>query len=495
MGPCITFAPTFWSTSLRCGYRMWTSSPCRYCKHTCGSKGCVDQLVVGWRQHGLRRSQFLSYYCASNECQRWHRFSGWSLGILALLGNRCKRYCHEKGCKTISTAGTWRTGVCAFDNPDPNPNPNPHGFLTELHVLHVDLHQRIIHGFLAYLHVLHVDLHVLHVDLHKLLHMYVSYSQTCVGLVLDVIESRARTGIKCRIGNEVMVLFPRLGAMSIDSPERVKYFGMTGFHSCGICRLRKGRSVTRRATRHNPTQISRLYDDATADVRTRPLQRIRKRKRQQLSRWGFDFTKRCRLTDHANRCLVHIPEFQPTLFGGCVRYEAMHIYFIGYCGWLLETLVQCVPGSMRTYVGKIVKQCHHFRDPRTGTTHPRLSSILKLKHYTAEKRVRAVFYWAHVLGNNATIMPQRIRLHCQCAVSSLQLLLIATRGHRSYTVDELRTIYEGFGRMFFTHLETITEYLTQKKFDEKQRKHDEDPENNDAPTPWQREKRSVQVRL
>ena len=111
------------------------------------------------------------------------------------------------------------------------------------------------------------------------------------------------------------------------------------------------------------------------------------------------------------------------------------------------------------------------------------------------KRVRAVFYWAHVLGNNATIMPQRIRLHCQCAVSSLQLLLIATRGHRSYTVDELRTIYEGFGRMFFTHLETITEYLTQKKFDEKQRKHDEDPENNDAPTPWQREKRSVQVRL
>lgn len=320
-------------------------------------------------------------------------------------------------------------------------------------------------------------------------------SQTCIGHVLDVIESRARTGIKCKIGNEVMVLFPRLGAMSLDSPERVKYFGLSNFHSCGICRLRKGRSVTRRSTRHDPTQISRLYEEATADVRTRPLQRIRTRKRKQLARRGFDFAKRCRLTDHADRCLVHIPSFQPTLFGGCVRYEAIHVYFIAFSSWLLETLVQCVPGSMHAYVAKIVKQCHHFRDPATGSTHPRLNSILKLKHYTAEKRVRAVFYWAHVLGTTAHIMPRPIRLNCQCAVSSLQLLLIATRGHRSYTVDEIDTIYEGYGRVYFTHLEAITEYLTQLRFDEKQRKYDQDPANNEAPTPWQRETRSVQFCL
>ena len=153
---------------------------------------------------------------------------------------------------------------------------------------------------------------------------------------------------------------------------------------------------------------------------------------KQLARRGFDFAKRCRLTDHADRCLVHIPSFQPTLFGGCVRYEAMHVYFIAFSSWLLETLVQCVPGSMHAYVAKIVKQCHHFRDPATGSTHPRLNSILKLKHYTAEKRVRAVFYWAHVLGTTAHIMPRPIRLNCQCAVSSLQLLLIATRGHRPF---------------------------------------------------------------
>lgn len=292
-----------------------------------------------------------------------------------------------------------------------------------------------------------------------------------------------------------MMLFPRLGAMSLDSPERVKYFGLTGFHSCGICRLRKGRSVTRRATRHNPTQISLLYDEATADVRTNPLKQFRKRKRQKLSRQGFDFAKRCRLTDHARRCLVHIPRFRPTLFGGVVRYEAMHIYYIGYAGWLLESLVLCVPGPMRRYVAKIVKQCHQFRDPITGSTHPRLPSILKLKHYTAEKRVRAVFYWAHVLGNHAHIIPPRIRLHCQCAVSSLQLILIATRGHRSYTADELDTVFQGFGRFFFMHLERIAEYLEQKRFDDKQEKHDADPENNDAPAPWKRETRSVQFYL
>ena len=112
-------------------------------------------------------------------------------------------------------------------------------------------------------------------------------SQTCIGHVLDVIESRARTGIKCKIGNEVMALFPRLGAMSLDSPERVKYFGLSNFHSCGICRLRKGRSVTRRSTRHDPTQISRLYEEATADVRTRTTSTDSDTKAKTVSSQGF----------------------------------------------------------------------------------------------------------------------------------------------------------------------------------------------------------------
>ena len=37
----------------------------------------------------------------------------------------------------------------------------------------------------------------------------------------------------------------------------------------------------------------------------------------------------------------------------------------------------------------------------TGHTHPRLPTVLKMTHLTAERRVRALFYWAHVLGTKA----------------------------------------------------------------------------------------------
>ena len=95
--------------------------------------------------------------------------------------------------------------------------------------------------------------------------------QTCVGLLLSCIERRARHGVNCMIGSEKMVLFPRLGAMSLDTPERIKYFGLRNMRSCGICRFRSGRSATRRsATRHDDANITALYTACT-EVRDRAV--------------------------------------------------------------------------------------------------------------------------------------------------------------------------------------------------------------------------------
>lgn len=44
--------------------------------------------------------------------------------------------------------------------------------------------------------------------------------QSCIGFVLDAIEARAKYGFKCTIGGETMVLFPRLGCISLDTPEK-----------------------------------------------------------------------------------------------------------------------------------------------------------------------------------------------------------------------------------------------------------------------------------
>jgi len=81
--------------------------------------------------------------------------------------------------------------------------------------------------------------------------------QVCIGHILDHIEAHARCGFKCTIDNTEMLLFPRLGAMALDTIERYKYFGLRSVRTCGICRLRKGRSVTRKGSRHDPQHVDR----------------------------------------------------------------------------------------------------------------------------------------------------------------------------------------------------------------------------------------------
>ena len=287
-----------------------------------------------------------------------------------------------------------------------------------------------------------------------------------------------------------MLLFPRLGALSLDTIERVKYFGLRNVASCGICRKRQGRSATRRATRHDPEQIQTLYDLATS---TSQMQGRRKRAREQLRRHGLDPNKRCRLPEVANQSLVSIDKFGPRLFGGLVRYERMHVYFIGYCTYAMDLIGQCVRTNQYKFTRRVVRGCHQFRDPVTGVTHPRLPYLLKMTHLTAERRVRAMFYWAHVLGLKAEVIREPVRLHVQHAVAHLQLILIATRGHRAYTSGELTTIFENCGRQFFRHLEAIASYLHGARFERQQRDHNRRPDRCPAPIPHERPVRYEQI--
>ena len=75
--------------------------------------------------------------------------------------------------------------------------------------------------------------------------------QECIGSVLRLIEKRATHGFTAIIAGEKKTFFPRLGAMTLDTKERVKYFGLRSDRTCGFCRLRLGRSVTRKATRQD----------------------------------------------------------------------------------------------------------------------------------------------------------------------------------------------------------------------------------------------------
>ena len=150
-----------------------------------------------------------------------------------------------------------------------------------------------------------------------------------MGFLLKHIEKRAVHGFRCRIGSNRFLLFPRIGAMTLDTPERVKYFCLARTRSCGICRLRRGRSAARKSTRHNPAELDAMFKKANADALGRDGHRARKRARDKLARHGWNPTKKCRLTKFAAKSLVHVTHFgdAPPPCAGLIQFERMHTFF------------------------------------------------------------------------------------------------------------------------------------------------------------------------
>ena len=193
--------------------------------------------------------------------------------------------------------------------------------------------------------------------------------------------------------------------------------------------------------------------------------------------------------DVALHCLVDTPQFPNTPFSGLCHYERMHTFFINYCTYLLEILSELVPKEHINLVHERVRRCHQFRDPISGRTHPRLPSVLKMTHLTAERRVRAVFYWAHILGTSADVIIPAMRMHATVVVSTLQLVLIAVRGHRAYTSAELNVIFRDVASEFFRSLETLSQFLENKRMRTGQLAHEKNPDNTRPPVPFKRQKR------
>lgn len=289
------------------------------------------------------------------------------------------------------------------------------------------------------------------------------------------------------------MFFPRLGAMTLDTIERVKYFGLRSIHSCGYCTLRNGRSATRRSRRHDPVMIQMLLACATRECHTRNGISERAKSRAKLYRHGLNYKYKCRLLDFANHCLVHVPDFPNTLFEGLCQFERLHMFYIAYCQYLMDLLSTCLLPSMRAKVAWYAKRCHNFRDPVTGIAHPTLHTLLKMNHLTAERRVRAIFYWAHVLGTTAEVLVTPMRTHALVAVSTLQLLLISVRGHRPYTRREMQLIYHEVGRQFFVALESLAEYADDHRMESGMEAHRRRPNHTRPPVPFKRLKRFAKI--
>ena len=105
------------------------------------------------------------------------------------------------------------------------------------------------------------------------------------------------------------------------------------------------------------------------------------------------------------------------------------------------------------------------------------------------RRVHRLLYTHYVHGSAGCFEPASMRIHAQVAVSSLQLLLIAVRGHRAYTRSELHTIFVEVGTQFFTSLESLTRRADESRMQRGQQAHDRNPHRNRPPVPFKRQRR------
>ena len=91
------------------------------------------------------------------------------------------------------------------------------------------------------------------------------------------------------------------------------------------------------------------------------------------------------------------------------------------------------------------------------------------------------------MGTRAQVIKHEpCRVHAQTLIATLQLLLISTRGHRSYTSQELETIFTDVGMQFFRSMESIELFLETLRNERKQRLHEKDPSRHPAPVPFRK---------
>ena len=284
--------------------------------------------------------------------------------------------------------------------------------------------------------------------------------QKCIGAILDEIENVSVDGFTAYLGGEKMRLHPYLVAVRVDSKERKTYFGLKSDRTCAICRFRKGWSSLRRGTTHDKNHIQRLWHIAIDTPQTRrrnALGRAQKRAREELQRHGFHRKQRCTLLDHADNILLRDPLQQRiNLFADVIYNDWLH-WELNVCDYMFAALVDVMTKEMKLECDANTLQLPMFRKP-DGSGVRRFKMVSENTYLTTMRRLTLTFIWVHALGSKASMLPPPCRRPALVALCSLQTIILASHGRRSYTVDEWNRLLIDSAMMFFDALEFLLDY-------------------------------------
>ncbi len=93
-------------------------------------------------------------------------------------------------------------------------------------------------------------------------------------------------------------------------------------------------------------------------------------------------------------------------------------------------------------------------------------------------KMHMMFFLPHVLGHKGAIVPANVRVHLLTAIARVQLMLLAFRGCRQYTVPEFRQIYDEGYVALFRCMEFIHQAYDDREFARKAARHAKKPRDH-----------------
>ena len=256
--------------------------------------------------------------------------------------------------------------------------------------------------------------------------------------------------------------------------------------SCSKCKWRKGRSAFRKSSRLSGDSVQALYD--IHDLNTGPTKR---RAKERLMRWGFNPKRRCLLPTTCRFLLVKRPGYTDELFPGLDYRDRLH----GLTLFLFRNLQQILCGmglskQMQLVLDQRVMEVgirRVFRTSETNRSYRVQRSLFSDANMSGADKSHWIFLLPHVLGPDATCLPEPVREPFLMAIARAQLMIIASRGLRPYNEPELHEIYDRGYVIFFGAMERIHQINHDRVHAKRMRRHRRNPDLYQKPKRFKRQ--------
>ena len=198
--------------------------------------------------------------------------------------------------------------------------------------------------------------------------------------------------------------------------------------------------------------------------------------RAKLTRWGFNWERECCLLDEnlANLLITFTGNHRDVF--PCVDYrDRLHGLNIFLHRSVMKTL-NLIPltAEQKRLLDtrlRVVGSRYTFRDSQ-NQAYRQQRSIFSDTNTTAVDKVCILFLLPAVLGHRAEIIPRFVREQLLTAIAYSQLLVIAARGNRAYTANELDHIFNCGWVIIFGALQSVVSALYQRQWNLHQRNPD-----------------------